>query len=485
VSWFYCITRKVGEGREAVARVDRIAGEEGLPYVRKFAAIIGAWIELYSHNLDAAQEWLDRLAQVMNPSHLYDVATFHGTRGFLYALRGQADLSYADGLKAVEIFDEAGSTMHQMTYRINLVLPLVQKGSFREAREVIAEMHRIGSGSSTHWWKSALLAVEAYTGFEEGDRNGALGTIRTAFEYGRTHGEDYGFANWLQHLMPRLCEEALAADIEVEYVKDLIRRYRWRPVSQASDNWPWPVKIQTLGKFEIQVDDRPVRFSGKVPKKPLLMLKALIAFGGAGVADHRLIDALWPDDEGGAARDSFSMAIHRLRKLLSNGEAVTLRDGRVSLNSGICRVDGYAFEQVCDQAERKALEGLHAEFAALAERGMAMYLGGFLSADTDLPWASGMRERLRAKFVRLVGLYGKVLEAAGQWDGAAAVYMRGLDADELAESFYQGLMRCHQRLGRSAEALSVYRRMRQTFSVILGIKPSAETEALVRLLSTQ
>jgi pentatricopeptide repeat protein len=63
--------------------------------------------------------------------------------------------------------------------------------------------------------------------------------------------------------------------------------------------------------------------------------------------------------------------------------------------------------------------------------------------------------------------------------------MRGLDADELAESFYQGLMRCHQRLGRPAEALSVYRRLRQTFSVVLGIKPSAETEEMVRLLSTQ
>ncbi|HUF22478.1 MAG TPA: bacterial transcriptional activator domain-containing protein, partial [Burkholderiales bacterium] len=60
--------------------------------------------------------------------------------------------------------------------------------------------------------------------------------------------------------------------------------------------------------------------------------------------------------------------------------------------------------------------------------------------------------------------------------------LRGLDADPLAEMFYQGLMRCYARQGRHAEAISTYRRLRQTLSVVLGVAPSAGTEALVREL---
>jgi DNA-binding SARP family transcriptional activator len=43
-------------------------------------------------------------------------------------------------------------------------------------------------------------------------------------------------------------------------------------------------------------------------------------------------------------------------------------------------------------------------------------------------------------------------------------------------------MRCYAAQGRPAEALSVFRRLSQTLSVTLGIKPSLATEALARQL---
>jgi pentatricopeptide repeat protein len=64
-------------------------------------------------------------------------------------------------------------------------------------------------------------------------------------------------------------------------------------------------------------------------------------------------------------------------------------------------------------------------------------------------------------------------------------YARGLDADDLAESFYQGLMRCHAAQGRIAEGIAVFRRLRQTLSVVLGVAPSTASEALVRRLHDQ
>ncbi len=52
------------------------------------------------------------------------------------------------------------------------------------------------------------------------------------------------------------------------------------------DNWPWPVKVYTLGRFAILRDNEKIEVSKKTKKKPLTMLKALIAFGGRGVREE-------------------------------------------------------------------------------------------------------------------------------------------------------------------------------------------------------
>jgi two-component SAPR family response regulator len=48
---------------------------------------------------------------------------------------------------------------------------------------------------------------------------------------------------------------------------------------------------------------------------------------------------------------------------------------------------------------------------------------------------------------------GRQMEAGGNWDQALACYRRGIDADELAEEFYQGMMRCHAATGPATHSL--------------------------------
>jgi DNA-binding SARP family transcriptional activator len=78
---------------------------------------------------------------------------------------------------------------------------------------------------------------------------------------------------------------------------------------------------------------------------------------------------------------------------------------------------------------------------------------------------------------------GRHYEALGLRERAIELYLRSLDADEMAEPFYQGLMRCHAALGQDAEALAVYHRLSRTFAVTAGLKPSPVTEALRAQLS--
>jgi len=91
-----------------------------------------------------------------------------------------------------------------------------------------------------------------------------------------------------------------------------------------------------------------------------------------------------------------------------------------------------------------------------------------------------MRERLRSKFLRVVGLLGRGMEMEGRWAEAVACYRRGLEVEDLAEGLYQRLMICHHRAGQPAEALAAYRRCEKTLSAALGIAPSVETERIAK-----
>ncbi len=118
----------------------------------------------------------------------------------------------------------------------------------------------------------------------------------------------------------------------------------------------------------------------------------------------------------------------------------------------------------------------------LVEKAMDLYRGPFLFREIEQPWAAVMSERLRSKFLRSVGRLGQYWQQAGQREKALDCYQKGLEVDNLAEEFYQGLMTCHQHLGQRGEALSVYNRCKRTLAQAFGIEPSVKTDSIYRSL---
>ena len=110
------------------------------------------------------------------------------------------------------------------------------------------------------------------------------------------------------------------------------------------------------------------------------------------------------------------------------------------------------------------------------------YAGIFLPEDSGAPWTAALRERLRSRFVRAASEARRELEQASQHEDAATLYQRGLDADNLAEAFYQGLMRSHAATGRTADATATYQKLKQRLSISFGLKPLGTTERLYQTL---
>ena len=138
----------------------------------------------------------------------------------------------------------------------------------------------------------------------------------------------------------------------------------------------------------------------------------------------------------------------------------------------------WALDAAIDAAQRVA-DGETDVAASSRQRAACWtrYPGPLLGAE-EPPWIAKPRDALRARFVRTLMRLGERLERDGDWPTAIDVYRRGLEADNLAESFYRGLMRSLAATGDQAEAINAFRRCRELLSIVLGVKPSAETDRL-------
>ena len=97
------------------------------------------------------------------------------------------------------------------------------------------------------------------------------------------------------------------------------------PDDPLGESRVWPVKIFTLGRFEVYRANEPLHCSGKVQRRPLSLLKAILAFGGQQVGEARLIDVLWPEAQGDVARFCLNSTVHRLRRLSAFATALSAK----------------------------------------------------------------------------------------------------------------------------------------------------------------
>jgi DNA-binding SARP family transcriptional activator len=260
---------------------------------------------------------------------------------------------------------------------------------------------------------------------------------------------------------------------------------RSAPVETEAESPPdvdAPIRIRTLGAFAVLIHGRPFACGRKAPHKPLALLQALIALGGQNVAATVVVDALWPDADGGCGRRALDVALLRLRRLLGRDEAILVSGGRLSINAELCWVDTWAFERAVDAAEGLGPGCPPELLRRVADSVISLYQGRFLGAEDDRPWMMPTRDRLAAKLARAVGTCARALVAAGRRAEAEALYRRGLEIDNLSEAMYRGLMDCCAEQGHRAEAINVYRRCRELLSIVLNTRPSEQTELLYRRL---
>jgi two-component SAPR family response regulator len=431
-----------------------------------------------------AERYLQEVRPMVEKLARCDLASYHYVSALCALLKGNLSVASGHQEKGLKLAIETGMPLFEAIFHLLSAQVLHECNKDNAAQvHVVKSLQQARKGRARFVEYMGLL-TEAQIALDLGKERKGLEALSKGMTLGREHGYINTFT-WRADVMARLCAKALEAGIEVEYVQQLIRK-RGLVVEKPSvevEQWPWAFKIYTLGRFNLLKNDEPVRFSRKAQRKPIDLLKALIAFGGRSVSENQTIEALWPEAEGDVAHQSLSTTLHRLRRLLGRDETIRRQEGKLSLDDRLCWVDIWAIEHLLACAETVNLQtqngDVWSEVEKSVERAAALYHGPFLGEE-EYSWAIGVTERVERRLLRALRQVGRNHEQDSAWEKAIDCYDRALQIAPCTEELYRRLITVNVQLGRRVEALAAYERCRRILSTKMGLAPSHETEALYR-----
>ncbi len=458
------------------------ARQHGLAYLEPLLYSQIAQTALSAGDLDRAQQAIQAGLKAPHAERGINAAHFEVLQMGWFLRKGQTEAATEWARRAVNTVEEVGTPFFEAVSSRLYAEALIVGGRHHEAREYL---HRALDFARRMPSKSSLfhaLIPLAWSHFQTGESDLAAGCLREAMKIGAQQNYMNCHPFWNPTIMSDLCARALGAQIETDYVRRLIRKRGLVPPSTDIEHWPWRIRLYAMGQFSVVVDEAILTFGAKAPKRPLDLIKALIANGGRSVNLDHLAGQLWPELDGDAGRNALEIALHRLRKLMCYDDAITIQDGKLGLDRRQVWVDVWAFEQLANSIEQlDSCAGQPDQVPETAKHLLRLYSGHFL-AHEETAWSIAARQSLQSKLLRMVTKLGRLLEAEHQWEPAMDLYRRSIELDPLAEESHRHLMRCYHAQGRIAEAIGTYRRCRDVLFRSLGVEPSPATQAAYQAL---
>lgn len=236
---------------------------------------------------------------------------------------------------------------------------------------------------------------------------------------------------------------------------------------------PQIIEVRLLGPLEVLVGGSPVDVPG-VRTRAVLARLALDA--GSVVAVDQLIDEVWGAAAPVNALNALQVRISQLRQVLGREAVLATRPGYV-LDIDPSGVDALAVETLIAAARRTSVVDPR-QAAALFAEALSRWRGPPFGGLGDAPFTLGASARwdeLRLGAtedgLRLELTAGRVLEHLPELEELAAQH-------PLREPLHELLIRAYAALGRQADALGAYRRIRGRLVDELGVDPGPRLQEL-------
>ncbi|GAA5180064.1 BTAD domain-containing putative transcriptional regulator [Rugosimonospora acidiphila] len=241
------------------------------------------------------------------------------------------------------------------------------------------------------------------------------------------------------------------------------------------------LRIQLFGEVCAWRDNEPVRLG---PAQQRAVFALLVLAGGRPLSRDALVSALWGDDPPRHAANVIQTYIMHLRRSL-DPERVARAPSGVLTRSG----DGYLLRLVDDEVDvlrfrrlvavaREAhRSGGHDACAAAAEEALRLWQATPV-ADVPLLASHPLVAALVEERWAVVAWFADAALCRGTPGDALAVVEEGVAARTLDEPLHGWPIRLYAALGRRADALGCYERLRRRLVDELGVDPTPQLREL-------
>jgi len=441
----------------------------------------GTAAALIVHDSEQASRLLDNAAGYVAESGRIHLCLYH----ILYAIHsfrsGTISAASYHAQEAHHCAEASGLPFFQAyAYFIQAQLCFVH-GDMEQARQYTLTSKRIGCAMRSYFHQCQAQLFEAILDRSVGQHQSALALLTNALRLAEQYNMLPGL--WVcEDELTQILVEAMRHDVESVVARRIIHKRHLMPTDPPYDitAWPWPIRIHTLGCFDIVIDDQPFELPSRNRPKLFAFLQTLIAFGGKQVREEVISEAVWPDAEGDAAHQLFDTTLFRLRKLLGVPEAIINRGGKVSLNKRVCWLDTWALNVGIDQLtlfvkeNPTSVDQIKKSYDQLQD----YYRGDFLQAEEDFPIVTQHRQQLRAKWQRILYLMANYWLQQNDSIEAEACLEKLLKLNPLEEQAYCMLMKLHIAHGEFSKTAVVYEACKKALQAGLDVQPSAATEQI-------
>lgn len=205
------------------------------------------------------------------------------------------------------------------------------------------------------------------------------------------------------------------------------------------------------------------------------LLGTLLAARSSAVSADALVETMWGEVPGDGAHARLQVHVHRLRRLLTDGDQLVREGSGYRLRLAPGDLDAAVFDDLADQV----LDRVRApeEVAALAAEALELWHGeAFEGAVGDLIDAEVARLNDRRRAVLEAKFAARLQQ--GEHREILDEVRHAAQADPLHEGLQAQLMAALAAAGRRSEALAAYRTTRRELVEELGIEPGHQLRSL-------
>ena len=248
------------------------------------------------------------------------------------------------------------------------------------------------------------------------------------------------------------------------------------------------IRIQMMDDFAIYIDEIQKEHMVKQSKKGLALMHYLIIHRGQSVSNHKLLQALWPEEKNSNPENALKTLVSRLRVQLNQlapdfGKCIVADRGAYHWeNLPGMSVDLFELEDILNdmppaEADRDA-------WMALFQKLLKLYSGDLLQNSNSYEWVLSRAAWLHNKYIEAVYRCCEIYKQEENYDEIVNVCRQALNVDNFDDKLHMEMMSALVKTNRSNEALTQYKHVIHLHYRYLNTQPSNDIQEFYKQIET-